>query len=127
MAKPRLIHISDRAFEPNVPDYPTRPGDPPRDPRSYGETIWLCKREGSNGEKMLRSGLWRTGPCDFQFRFPGDETVHILDGSVTIETEDGVFELETGAIAWFPQGLRSRWIVPERLLEFFTVFDAQTS
>lgn len=51
--------------------------------------------------------------------FDVDETMVILAGRMTIETEDGLrHELERGSVAFFPQG-RSADDVPERTRRAF--------
>lgn len=86
--------------------------------------VQLLWGPGENGAGVaLTTGLYLMEPHTFDFEFPGDETVHILDGDVDVEDlETGeVVHLETGDLAYFPGGMTSRWTVNRTTVEFFTV------
>jgi uncharacterized cupin superfamily protein len=54
----------------------------------------------------------------------GDETLHVLEGRVTIEV-DGLepVELAAGDVVSFPKGLASTWEIHEPFKEFFVLSD----
>jgi len=64
-------------------------------------------------EQPYLAGLWRvTGdlPAPFAYDFGQNETIHVLDGVVVIDVEDGpVLELSEGDIASFAAGSRAVW------------------
>jgi len=64
-------------------------------------------------EQPYLAGLWRvTGdlPAPFAYDFRQNETIHVLDGVVVIDVEDGpVLELSEGDIASFAAGSRAVW------------------
>lgn len=58
-------------------------------------------------------------PCTFDYRFAGDETIHVLEGRATVELDGArAVELTPGTIASFSRGSSSRWHVLSRLREF---------
>lgn len=86
-----------------------------------GEIRWL-RSEGSAGN-ALAAGLWRSAPATYDYVFPGDETFHVLSGSVSIELPDReeTIELHAGDIASFDAGTRSVWRVTEQFVKFTVV------
>ena len=75
-----------------------------------GEVHFL---RADDGEQPYAAGLWRvTGdlPAPFSYEFEQNETIHVLEGIVVIEAEDGpVLELSEGDIASFAAGSRAVW------------------
>jgi hypothetical protein len=69
----------------------------------------------------LSSGLWECQAGKFTFVFGYDEIVHILDGEVIVDEEGGTRTLRTGDVAFFPEGLVTRWTVP-RYVKKLAVF-----
>ncbi|MDR7304082.1 cupin domain-containing protein [Haloactinomyces albus] len=60
------------------------------------------------------SGIWRVLPGQLPeetpYEFEKPETIHVLEGSVTITTEDGEsVDLRPGDIAAYSQGVKSTW------------------
>jgi hypothetical protein len=56
--------------------------------------------------------LWDCTAGRFNWHYTIDETVHIIDGSVTITDADGkTFTLTPGDIAFFPAGCSAHWHV----------------
>ena len=66
-----------------------------------------------DGERPYAAGLWRVLgqlPSPFAYDFEQNETIHVLEGTVVIEVEDGpVLELSGGDIASFAAGSRAVW------------------
>lgn len=86
-----------------------------------GEVRWL-RSEGSAGN-ALAAALWRSEPATYEYVFPGDETFHVIRGTVVIEIPDRGerVELHAGDIASFDAGTRSIWHVAESFLKFTVV------
>lgn len=61
----------------------------------------------------LSAALWDCTEGKFKWFFEGGEFVHILEGQVTIENEDGSGRrvLGPGDVAYFPAGSESIWTV----------------
>jgi uncharacterized cupin superfamily protein len=85
-----------------------------------GEVHWLRDQPGAGN--LLYAGLWRTGPLTLNYVFGGDETFQVLEGSVSIELEDGkTVDLSEGDIASFTVGTRSIWRVDKSFKKFFVI------
>lgn len=69
----------------------------------------------------LSSGLWDCQAGKFTFIFGYDEIVHILEGEVTVEEKGRTRTLQAGDVAFFPEGLETRWTVP-RYVKKLAVF-----
>ncbi|SPF06390.1 cupin domain-containing protein [Streptomyces sp. MA5143a] len=64
-------------------------------------------REGGSGIASVQVGQL---PKSGQYLFHEQETIHVLEGSVRIVTEDGDdVTLKPGDIAYFPEDTRSAW------------------
>jgi hypothetical protein len=87
----------------------------------YGDVHWL--RTESAGEGVLETGLWRASESMvIPYTFPGDETIHVLEGEAHIELEGGeTIDLKAGDIASFPKGLVSTRTVRAPWKDFFVV------
>lgn len=94
-----------------------------QDPYSPSAVQLLWGPATNDAGVELTTGLFRMEPQTFDFVFPGDETVHVLDGDLDIELVDSgeVVHLETGDLAFFPGGMTTRWVVNRTTTEFFTV------
>ena len=66
--------------------------------------------------------VWQTSAARFHWDYDFDEVVHILDGEVFIS--DGTHaerRLGPGDIAFFPEGARTLWRVPDHLRKIATI------
>ena len=87
---------------------------------TLGDVHWL--RIGSGGDGVLYAGLWKHGPTDFLYVFPGDETFHVLEGEVTIAVEGGEsVTLRPGDIASYAKGQSSTWHITQPFKKFFVI------
>lgn len=87
-----------------------------------GEAHWL-RTEGSHGNEH-EACLWRTdAPARYEYLFTGDESFHVLEGSVSIELVDTGerIELKEGDIASFVKGTRSVWTFDEPFKKFTVI------
>lgn len=88
--------------------------------RQAGEVHWL-RQESSSGQATF-AGLWRCEPMSFEYEFPGDETFHVLEGSLLIETAGGTsVRLSRGDIVTFDKGIKSTWTVERPFKKFFVI------
>ena len=79
-----------------------------------GETVGeVHSFRSDDGERPYDAGLWRVLgqlPSPFAYDFEQNETIHVLEGTVVIEVENGpVLELSEGDIASFAAGSRAVW------------------
>jgi uncharacterized cupin superfamily protein len=56
---------------------------------------------------------WECTAGTFRWRFIDDETVHIVDGGVTVHWNGDVHHLGPGDVAYFPAGTVATWIVQD--------------
>jgi uncharacterized cupin superfamily protein len=85
-----------------------------------GNVHWL--RTQSGGEGALFTGLWTCEPREIPYVFPGDETMHVLEGAVHIELEGGeAVDLKPGDIASFTKGQSAHWTISEPFKKFFVI------
>ena len=88
--------------------------------KQAGEVHWLTTTN-SSGEATY-SGLWRCEPMTFEYEFPGDEFIQVLDGDLLIEIpgkED--VHLQKGEIAAFNKGLKTTWTIQNSFKKFFVI------
>lgn len=88
--------------------------------KQAGEVHWLTTTN-SSGETTY-SGLWRCDPMTFEYEFPGDEYIQVLNGSLLIEIpgEENV-HLQKGDIAAFNKGMNTTWTIQSAFKKFFVI------
>ncbi len=88
--------------------------------KQAGEVHWLGQAN-SSGEPTY-SGLWRCDSLTFDYEFPGDEVIHVLQGKLLIEfAEGGDVTLQVGDIASFDKGIKTTWTIQESFKKFFVI------
>ena len=88
--------------------------------KQAGEVHWLTQTN-SDGQASY-SGLWRCEPMSFDYEFPGDEILHVLQGSLQIEIAGGdAITVQAGDIVAFDKGLKSVWTVQSSFKKFFVI------
>lgn len=88
--------------------------------KQAGEVHWLTTTNSSGAATY--SGLWRCDPMTFEYEFPGDEYIQVLDGSLLIEIpgEEDV-QLQKGEIAAFNKGMKTIWTIQSAFKKFFVI------
>lgn len=81
-----------------------------------------------NEELGLTAGVWHCTPFVSTMEpYPVDEFMQVLEGSVTIETEDGTeTTIRAGECFVIPRGLVCKWKQSEDILKFYVIFDNPT-
>ena len=87
--------------------------------KQAGEVHWLSVTNSS--DQPTYSGLWRCDPMTFDYEFPGDEYIHVLDGSLLVETESESYELNQGDVVLFNKGIKSVWTIKSSFKKFFVI------
>lgn len=88
--------------------------------KKFGDVHWL--RTTSGGEGMLLTGFWSHEPAVLPYTFFGDETVHVLEGEVTVDVDGGdSVTLRPGDVASFTKGQTSTWHITRAFKKFFVV------
>jgi uncharacterized cupin superfamily protein len=89
-------------------------GDP------QGKVHWL--RTSTGGDGQLLTGMFTAQPSKVKYTFIGDESLHLMEGRVTVEMEDGEqFTVSAGEVAAFPKGANSVWTIHEPMKKFFVI------
>tara|TARA_X000001036_G_scaffold406642_1_gene415499 strand:- start:177 stop:521 length:345 start_codon:yes stop_codon:yes gene_type:complete len=87
--------------------------------KQAGEVHWLGT-SNSDGQATF-SGLWRCEPMTFDYEFPGDEYIHVLDGSLEVKTDTETYNLNKGDIVLFHKGIKSVWTITSSFKKFFVI------
>jgi uncharacterized cupin superfamily protein len=87
--------------------------------KQAGEVHWLGTTN-SSGEATY-SGLWRCEPMTFDYEFPGDEYIHVLDGSLEVKTDAETYQLNKGDVVLFHKGIKSVWTIKSSFKKFFVI------
>jgi uncharacterized cupin superfamily protein len=113
MAEFFSTRVDADGFEP----YPLDPADIIEgEPNS--RVHWLRQDEDTG----LYTGIFRADPVKTRYAWAQDETVHILEGEVRIEFDDGdAIELGPGDVASFRKGDSAVWDIKSPLREFFVL------
>ena len=62
-------------------------------------------------EKMKSWPIWTKEVSEFDWEYSDKETCYLLEGSVDVETPDGVVHFEAGDLVTFEPGLKCIWKV----------------
>jgi len=87
--------------------------------KQAGEVHWLGTTN-SDGQATF-SGLWRCEPMTFDYEFPGDEYIHVVDGSLEVKTDTETYNLNKGDIVLFHKGIKSVWTITSSFKKFFVI------
>ncbi len=83
---------------------------PPKDQPGAPPMRWV-KYIHSHDDRVT-CGVWDCQAGVFNVDFKCDEVVHILEGEVTVRSQDAVRTLRPGDVAMFRTGLQTTWEVP---------------
>ena len=99
----------------------------PLDPADYesGEPVQRGHLYFNDEKLGLMVGVWDCTPNVGKMEAYGvDEFMYVLEGSVTMELEDGTsVTISTGESFVVPKGLKCKWIQTEYMRKFFVIFD----
>jgi uncharacterized cupin superfamily protein len=77
-------------------------------------------RPEGQGSQLV--GVFRSDPCVIRYAWEADETIHVLEGRVRIESVDGqAVDLGVGDVASFTAGDRGTWHILEPFCELFVL------
>ncbi|MCD4664930.1 MAG: cupin domain-containing protein [Bacteroidales bacterium] len=63
--------------------------------------------------------IWEKEVSRFDWEYSGDEECLILDGEVTVETEDGNFTIQKGDFVTFKDGLKCVWDIKKPIKKHY--------
>lgn len=73
-------------------------------------------------EGSVWAGVVTIEPVTIHYTFKGHETIHVLEGEVSITVDDErTVHLGPGDVASFAKGARSTWVVKTHFREFFVL------
>ncbi|MDR4307434.1 DUF861 domain-containing protein [Chelatococcus sambhunathii] len=77
-----------------------------------GQPLARAKLHSTSADRFSSTTIWDCTAGAFRWRFVWDETVHILEGAVTVTDETGrVTRLGEGDVAYFAAGSWATWKV----------------
>jgi len=89
------------------------------DPEASGTLLW------KSDDSTLAVGIWACTPGSFSWTHT-DEMLVVVEGQATVEREDGdPVELAPGVLAFFPEGLTTRWTVHTPLRKAFHLHSSE--
>jgi len=89
------------------------------DPQASGTVLWKSE------DSTHAVGIWACTPGSFNWTH-ADETLVVAEGRATVERVDGEpVELAPGVLAFFPEGLTTRWTVHEPLRKAFHLHSSE--
>ncbi len=68
---------------------------------------------------MQQCPVWEKEPSEFPWRYDERETFLVIEGDVTIETEDGSIRIGPGDLVTCPAGLDCVWKVHKRIRKHY--------
>ncbi|WP_409484034.1 cupin domain-containing protein [Arsenicicoccus dermatophilus] len=78
-----------------------------------GDPVAHATRWGGSPDGRLTTFVWSCTAGTFDWRFGCDEIIHVVEGSVTVTSPEGVTTtLGVGDSGYFPAGTVWRWQVP---------------
>ena len=74
-------------------------------------------------DKRVTGGMWSVEPGCFDFVFPWDEFIHVIDGEAEVTDVDtgATTEVRAGCMAHFKIGTRTRWNVTEKIRKYYVI------
>lgn len=73
-------------------------------------------------EPGIKAGIWRSTPyTEWYDSYPCDEFMVILEGEVTLESDDFTETYRKGDAFMLPKGFRGYWRQPEALLKYYVL------
>jgi len=72
----------------------------------------------------VTTGFWEREPDTWSFERPYDEVALILEGDADIVTDDGrTLTIGPGDVLVTPKGSAGTWVVRERIVKFWVIYD----
>jgi len=63
--------------------------------------------------------VWECGPSEFDWEYSDRESCYLLEGKVTVKTDDAEVSFGKGDFVVFPKGLKCRWCVLEKVRKHY--------
>lgn len=63
--------------------------------------------------------IWECEPSTFDWYYDDRETCYLLEGEVTVKTDDGEVQFGAGDLVVFPKGLSCVWAVAKKVRKHY--------
>ena len=63
---------------------------------------------------------WQCEPSVFDWEYTSTETAYVMEGKVSVKTEDEEVEIKAGDLVTFPKGMKCTWNVKEKIRKVYT-------
>lgn len=63
--------------------------------------------------------IWTKEPSTFDWRYADQETCYLLEGEVTVTTDQGLVTVHKGDLVTFPKGLSCTWRVTQAVRKHY--------
>ncbi|HOK40377.1 MAG TPA: cupin domain-containing protein [bacterium] len=64
-------------------------------------------------------GEWSCEVSEFPWQYSDRETCYILDGEVTVKTDEGDYSFKKGDLVVFEKGLKCTWVVKKPVRKYY--------
>jgi len=72
----------------------------------------------------VTTGFWERDPDTWSFERPYDEVALILEGDADVVADDGrTITIGPGDVLVTPKGSASTWVIRERIVKFWVIYD----
>ena len=76
--------------------------------------------EKQKNEALESWSTWECDPSTFPWEYDSDEVAYVLEGDVTVKTDNGEMHVEPGYLYTFPKGLKCEWTVNKKIRKRYT-------
>ena len=64
--------------------------------------------------------IWECEPSKFDWEYTKEEHCYIIEGDVTVTTNQNTLKIRSGDYVIFPKGLKCNWEVHESIKKYYT-------
>ena len=95
----------------------------PIDSSWKGDSIARITVSSQSADRCVTSGMWSVEPGDFEFTFPWDEFIHVIDGEAEVTDVDSgtTIQIRSGHIAHFKLGTKTYWNVTKKIRKYYVI------
>ena len=70
--------------------------------------------------------IWEKGVSKFKYHYDTEERCYFLEGEATIETKEGVSEIQKGDFVIFPKGLSCTWNIKQPVKKYYRFYSSMS-
>jgi len=76
--------------------------------------------KNKNSEEYESWPIWECEPSKFDWEYAEEEHCYIIQGDVTVATNQNTIRIRTGDYVIFPKGLKCNWEVHKSIKKYYT-------